>query len=237
MLRRWRAIADSYDPPRMLVGETLRVDAERRSRRSTATATSCTSRSTSRSLHSPLRGRRDARRRRATRGAAARRTRGRCGRARNHDMSRFPTRWAERRSGRDPVRADDAAHAARDACSCTTATRSACPTPTCRDERLRRSGRRPLLRRTRAATRCARRCSGRPGRAPGSPRRRRAVAAVRRHRRVQRRGPAARPGLDALARAATSSALRAPFPTSAPAAYHAGRGRGRDVGAGGAASG
>ena len=81
-----------------------------------------------------------------------------------------------------------------------------------------RPGRRVPRPRVRAATASARRCSGRgePG-AGFTDAGRRAVAAVRRRRRVQRRRPAPRSRLDALADAATSSACATRCPSCAPA--------------------
>ena len=87
-------VADSYDPPRLLVGETFVRATSTTCSRSTATATSCTSPSTSRSCTLPFEAGRAPRRDRADRGRAA----DGCTpvwTGSNHDISRFPTRWAE----------------------------------------------------------------------------------------------------------------------------------------------
>ena len=86
----------------------------------------------------------------------------------NHDISRFPTRWADGDPDRARCAADAAAHAAR----------HGVPLRGRRDRhdrrrraarRARRPGRASASTRTRAATRCARRCSGRASPAAGSP--------------------------------------------------------------------
>ena len=90
MLRRWRTIADSYDPPRVLVGETYVLDLDDARRRSTATATSCNLAFNFPFVALPLRRRRSC----ATsverdRGSSCPRTRGRCGPGGNHDNHRL----------------------------------------------------------------------------------------------------------------------------------------------------
>ncbi len=155
----------------------------------------------------------------------------------NHDVSRFPTRWADGDAGRDAVRADDAAHAARQ-----------------RVPLLRRRDRDARHRRARAtgcstrsasrsprcttATRRARRCtwSGAPG-AGFTAAGRRAVAAVRRPRAVQRRGPARRPGVDPAPRAATSSRCARAVPDLRDRRVRSRSRRPATSGPGGAASG
>ena len=92
VFRDWRKIAEGYRPPRLLLGETWVRRPRRGSPRSTATTTSCSSRSTSRSCSPPF----AARDLSGVVGATlARLPAGACPvwTASNHDVGRFPTRW------------------------------------------------------------------------------------------------------------------------------------------------
>ena len=163
VLRRWRAVSDAEDPPRMLVGETYVLDLDqlmpvlRRGR-----ATSSTSRSTSSSSTPTSTPRSCARSSRASR-RCCRRRRGRSAPAPTTTRAGSPTRWAQG----DPRRARARAAAPADAA------RHAVPLLRRRD----RAARRPAGPRGRArprgaphrrpgattATSAARRCRGRAG--------------------------------------------------------------------------
>ena len=162
-------------------------------------------------------------------------TAGRCGRA----ATTTPT--ASRRGGPAATRARRAPR-----CSCcsrcagrrssTTATRSAWPTPTCpRTGCSTRSARSTAG--ASAAIRSGHRCRGPASRRRLHGARRRAVAPVRRHRRVQRRRPAARPDVDARARRATSSRCATRFPISRAATTAPTRARTTGAGCSAAVSG
>ena len=180
VFRRWRAIADAYDPPRMLVGETHVFDVA-----ALATFYGARRRAQPR-VQLPA----DARA--VRRGRAARRGRAHRGRP---AAGRWPV-WTARQPRRLPVphavghNDPEKTRAAmmmlltlHGSGSSTTATRSGCPTPTSRVERILD----PVGGRTSSAStgviRSARRCMERGARRGVHQRRRRAVAAVRRRRR------------------------------------------------------
>ena len=100
--RRWREVADSYDPPRLLVGETF-VEHLDDLFPFLARRLSCTSTSTSRSRTRRSRPRRSRDMIERTEAALVAITPVWTGS--NHDISRFPTRWAGGRSRPRAVRA------------------------------------------------------------------------------------------------------------------------------------
>ena len=165
VLRRWRKVADGYDPPRVLIGETYVLEPEafarvlRRRRRAESRV----------QLHAVALEVPAARSRggRARRAAAARRTRGRVD-GRQPRQSPLPDPLGERRSASDPRRAGDAASGCAARRSSTTATRSVCPTPTSRRSDAR-SGRRDPRRAHGPRRRAHADAVDRRSRAPASP--------------------------------------------------------------------
>ena len=171
ILRRWRAIADSYEPERLLIGETnveQLPDADAVLRRRPRRA----ARRLQLRLHQrAVRGGRAARASSRAPRRCSPRAPGPSGRPPTTTSRAWPTRWA----GGDPAKVKVAllhpAHPAGDAL----------PLPGRRDRPGRRAdrargrarpGRHPLLARTtRAATPSARRCPGTAGPAAASPRR------------------------------------------------------------------
>ncbi len=168
VLRRWRKLAETYDPPRVLIGETYVLEPEAFAR-FYGDGDELNLAFNFMLLHSDFQARAAARRGRARGGAAARDawpvwTGG------NHDNHRFPTRWCKNDPAADARRAG---HAARPAGHAVPLLRRRD-----RDDRHRRSRRsHPRSRsacstaRAWAATTSARRCTGPRNRAPGSRRR------------------------------------------------------------------
>ena len=130
VLRRWREIADAYDPPRVLIGETFVLELDDARAVLRRTATSCNLAFNFLFMHAAVRRRR------------------RCAAIVEATEDALPpaawpvwtgvattTSTGSRRAGaaatrrRRAVRAGDAAHACAARRSSTTATRSACPTP------------------------------------------------------------------------------------------------------------
>ena len=166
--RRWRAIAEEYDPPRLLLGETHVFDVEH---------ARCVLRPRRRArprVQLLLRARRLRRADAAARSSP--RPRRRCPpdawpvwTGSNHDKSRFPTRWADGDPASTRLRADDAAARCAARPSSTTATSSGMPDTA----RARRPPARPGDHHGRPdhrpRRRPARRCRGRPSPAAASP--------------------------------------------------------------------
>ena len=164
VLRRWRTLADSYDPQRVLIGETYVLDPElfavlrRRATSSTSRSTSCCcTRSSTRPRCAP---------RSRTPSSTCPRTRGRCGRAAT------TTTTASRRGGAS----DDPREGALRHGDAHGPARHAVPLLRRRDRHARhRHSRRPRPRPGRRVPRrahgprpSARRCRGRASPAPGS---------------------------------------------------------------------